>query len=245
MTVSFIVTSYNYSKYIEETINSIKNQTFKNIEIIVVDDCSKDDSADILKKIDGIKLILHDKNKGQLAAIISGLREASGEYICIIDSDDTLLPEYTQTLLDEIRSNNAALVVCNAQNNQELTVKNAPFGGWWWTPMSCGMIKKESINCLLNYKNTKLWKICPDKFIFNLAHLQGNSKTIKKHLVIKREHGKNAGKTPFRFFINIKNNFIIRQEALKLIKNPELRRIITKSYTHIFQQIINFCNTKL
>ena len=51
MTVSFIVTSYNYAKYIEETISSIKNQTYKDFEIIVVDDASKDSSVAILENI--------------------------------------------------------------------------------------------------------------------------------------------------------------------------------------------------
>ena len=63
MTISFIVTSYNYADYIKETIASIQNQTFKDFEIIVVDDFSTDNSVEILKKIDGIKLICHEKNQ--------------------------------------------------------------------------------------------------------------------------------------------------------------------------------------
>lgn len=244
MTISFIVTSYNYANFIQETIKSIKNQTCKDCEIIVVDDFSTDNSVEILQKIDGIKLICHDQNKGQLASIITGLKYATGDYISIIDSDDTIYPEFAQTLVEEIKNNDIALVCCNSKETKLLTPKNASFGGWWWTPMSCGMLKKEYITDLLNYKNTKYWKICPDKLIFNLAHLQGNSKIINKILVNKREHDKNAGKTNFRFFVNLKNNFIIRKEALKILSNKEYRGIIYKSYFHIFTQIINFCNKK-
>ena len=235
MTVSFIVTSYNYAQYISETIESIKNQTYRDFEIIVVDDFSNDDSVKILEKIDGIKLIKHRENKGQLASIITGLKETNGEYISIIDSDDTIKPEYAQILTDKLQQNKVALVTCNHNENKLLTLQNAPFGGWWWTPMSCGMFKKSFINCVLDYKNTNLWRICPDKLLFNIAHLQGNSMTITDNLVFKREHENNAGKTKNRFFINLKNNLIIRHEALKLV--PQKKFEIIKSYPLIFKQI--------
>ena len=59
MLVRFIVTSYNYSQYVLETIKSLKNQTINDFEIIVVVDCSKDNSAEILEQQIGIKLIKH------------------------------------------------------------------------------------------------------------------------------------------------------------------------------------------
>ena len=59
MLVSFIVTSYNYSKYVLETIQSIKNQTINDFEIIVVDDCSTDNSVEILRNEPSIKLLQH------------------------------------------------------------------------------------------------------------------------------------------------------------------------------------------
>ncbi len=238
MTVSFIITSYNYENYIKETIESIKKQTYKDFEIIVVDDASTDNSFSILEKIDGIKLIRHDKNKGQLAAIISGLREANGEFISIIDSDDTISADYAEKMVNILKKNNASLITCNCDENKLLTLKTSPFGGWWWSPMSCGMFKREVLNCILNYKNTNLWKICPDKFLFNLAHLQGNSMLLEEKLVNKREHGKNAGKTKNRLFINVKNNLIIRHEALKIIKDRHYRYIIIKSYLYLIKQII-------
>lgn len=235
MTVSFIVTSYNYAKYISETIESIKNQTYRDFEIIVVDDCSEDNSVKILEQTEGIKLIKHSENNGQLSAILSGLKEANGEFVSIIDSDDTIKPEYTQTLIDTLQGNNVALVTCNCKQNKLLTTENALLGGWWWAPMSCGMFKKSVLNCVLEYRNADLWKICPDKFLFNIAHLQGNSMTISDELVYKREHENNAGKIKNRFWINVKNNLIIRQEAIKIL--PDKKNVILKSYIHIFNQI--------
>lgn len=239
MTVSFVVTSYNYAEYISETIESIKNQTYKDFEIIVVDDYSTDNSVEILEKIEGFKLIKHDKNKGQLASIITGLKEAKGEFVSIIDSDDTITPDYAEIMTSKLKENDVALVTCNCKTNKFLTPEKETFGGWWWSPMSCGMFKRKYLNCILNYNNYKLWKICPDKFLFNLAHLQGNSLTITEKLVNKREHEKNAGKVKNRFWINVRNNFIIRHEALKIISDDNLRKIILRSYPHIFRQILS------
>lgn len=238
MLVSFIVTSYNYSKYILETIQSIKNQTINDFEIIVVDDCSKDNSVEILEQQVGIKLIKHYQNKGQLASIITGLKEAQGQYISIIDSDDTIAPNYAERLLEHLKNNNVALVVCNSNKNEILTPQTHTFGGWWWQPMSCGMFKREVLTDVLKYTNTDAWRICPDKFLFNIAHLLGNSMNVTDFLVTKREHSKNAGKGALRFFRNIKNNFIIRHETLKIVTHKVHRGIIKKSYGFLFMQII-------
>lgn len=238
MLVSFIVTSYNYSQYVLETIKSLKNQTINDFEIIVVDDCSKDNSTEILEQQIGIKLIKHCTNKGQLASIITGLKEAQGQYISIIDSDDTITPNFAERMLEHITNNAVALVVCNAKKNEILTPQTHPFGGWWWQPMSCGMFKREVLTDVLKYTNTNAWKICPDKFLFNLAHLLGNSMNVTDILVHKRNHLDNAGKRPFRFLTNIKNNFIIRHETLKIIPHKVHRDIIKKSYGFLFMQII-------
>ena len=238
MLASFIVTSYNYSKFILQTIQSIKNQTINDFEIIVVDDCSKDNSVEILEQQVGIKLIKHYQNKGQLASIITGLKEAQGQYVSIIDSDDTILPNYAERLIEHLTHNNVALVVCNSSENEVLTPQTHAFGGWWWQPMSCGMFKKEVLNDVLNYTNTDAWRICPDKFLFNIAHLLGNSMNVTDFLVSKRDHKQNAGKGTFRFFRNIKNNFIIRHEALKILTHKVHRDIVKKSYGFLFMQII-------
>lgn len=238
MTVSFIVTSFNYANFITQTIESLKEQNYSDTEIIVVDDFSSDNSVEILENIEGIKLIKHDKNKGQLAAIITGLKSAKGDYVSIIDSDDTVKPDYAKILVSKLINNDVALVCCNSEEDKILTPETAPFGGWWWSPMSCGMLKKDYVSCLLNYKNTDLWRICPDKFIFNIAHLNGGSMLIKDKLVNKREHANNAGKIKNRFWLNVKNNFIIRNEALKIINDKEKRKIIIKSYPYLIKQIV-------
>lgn len=101
--ISFVVTSYNYAQFIEKTLESIKHQTYKNFEIIIVDDCSTDNSVEIIEKFIQcnqdyrITMLTHDKNRGQFASMIDGLKAACGTFISFVDSDDILLKEYAET----------------------------------------------------------------------------------------------------------------------------------------------------
>lgn len=93
--VSVVVPNYNCEKYIRETLNSILNQTYKNIEIIIIDDCSSDESYKIAlnyaTKFSNIKVIRLEKNSGAAIARNKGIEIASGEYIAFLDSDDIWL----------------------------------------------------------------------------------------------------------------------------------------------------------
>lgn len=89
--ISFIVPVYNSSKYIEKCLKSISSQTYSNIEIIVIDDGSTDDSYELCKKIqqkDSRIKIIKQSNKGQSISRNIGIEIASGEWVCFIDSDD-------------------------------------------------------------------------------------------------------------------------------------------------------------
>lgn len=90
--VSVIIPIYNVSEYLKNCLDSIINQTLREIEIICIDDCSTDDSLYIaeeyLKKDNRIKILKHVVNKGLGPARNTGLKEANGEYISFVDSDD-------------------------------------------------------------------------------------------------------------------------------------------------------------
>ena len=92
---SIIIPSYNTSEYISTCISSILCQTFKDYEIILVDDCSSDQNIILekIKKIPEIKFFSTEKNSGPGAARNLGLAKATGQYIVFIDSDDTLASE--------------------------------------------------------------------------------------------------------------------------------------------------------
>jgi glycosyltransferase involved in cell wall biosynthesis len=88
--VSVVIPSYNSSKWLPETIKSIEDQTYKNIEIIVVDDCSTDNTQELIKSMANprIKYIRNDVNKGECISSRVGFEAARGKYICRLSSDD-------------------------------------------------------------------------------------------------------------------------------------------------------------
>lgn len=88
--VSVIIPMYNSSKFILECVNSVINQTYKNLEIILIDDKSKDDTLKVVKKIKDkrIKLIESNFNSGAATCRNKGIEAATGDYICFLDSDD-------------------------------------------------------------------------------------------------------------------------------------------------------------
>ena len=90
--VSVIIPVFNTEKYLTKCLDSVCNQTLSDIEIICVDDCSTDNSLNILKeyasKDNRIKLIEFKENKGAAVARNTGIIEAKGEYVGFIDSDD-------------------------------------------------------------------------------------------------------------------------------------------------------------
>ena len=93
--VSIIITIYNQAEYIHKVLRSVQNQSLKNIEIIFIDDCSLDNSLEIIKEYqkedERIILISHDTNEGEIKSRTDGIRKAKGKYITIIDGDDALI----------------------------------------------------------------------------------------------------------------------------------------------------------
>ena len=94
--ITIITTSYNYSEYISQTIESVLAQTFSDWELIIVDDASSDNSVEIIKKYCNdtrIKLICNEKNQGLKKSIKIALKEAKGEWITFVESDDSIVPD--------------------------------------------------------------------------------------------------------------------------------------------------------
>lgn len=273
--ISFVVTSYNYEKYILKTLESIKKQSYENFEIIVVDDASSDNSADVVEGFISenqdlrITLITEKNNRGQLASMLKGLNAARGQFVSFVDSDDVLHKDYAKTHLKVHLSSSVAFTssqiieigendeihtihsISSPQNTLEikeldklldidienvefkvLDTKNAKFGGWHWSPNSSAMYRKSSLELMKNYTDTDKWRICPDKFLFNLAHLIGGSAIIYAPLVGYRRHSQNAGNcslvtgdkrlhSDYTTKINIDNNLKIRPQAINFLLNNQ------------------------
>lgn len=96
MKISIITASYNYENYIKETVQSVLSQTYNDWEMIIVDDCSTDNSIDVIKSYndDRIKLFVNEKNLGLKETLKRGIKEASSDWIVFLESDDVLAPDY-------------------------------------------------------------------------------------------------------------------------------------------------------
>ena len=113
--ISVIVPVYNCGKYLRDCLLSIYSQTLKDYEIIAVNDASTDNSADILEQISqeygNLIIVNMPKNSGLSAARNAGMEKANGDYICYVDSDDTIQPDYLEALYKAAIDNNADLVI--------------------------------------------------------------------------------------------------------------------------------------
>lgn len=117
--ISIIVPVYNIEKYLRKCIDSLINQTYHHIEIILIDDGSTDHSGVICdeyrQKDDRIKII-HQKNLGVSKTRINGFNNSHGDFIVFVDSDDYAEPQYIQKLYECYESTKADLVICQYYN---------------------------------------------------------------------------------------------------------------------------------
>ncbi len=129
--ISIIVPVYKVEKYIHKCIESILNQTYDKLEIILIDDGSPDSCPKICDDYalrDNRIKVIHQKNQGLSSARNKGIELAKGEYIGFVDSDDYIEPSMFQDLYNTIVENNADISICNFyvinNKSKEKTVKN-------------------------------------------------------------------------------------------------------------------------
>lgn len=155
--VSVIIPMHNSSKHIEECIDSVLNQTYPNIEVIVVDDNSSDNSIDIVesKNDDRVKIIKLNKNVGAANARNIGIDASTGELLCFIDSDDYWVLNKLEKQVEFIVHNNYAFIYSGyayLKNGKVHHIANVP----------------ESIDYSGALKNTTIFT---STVMFNMAYL--------------------------------------------------------------------------
>lgn len=120
--VSIITPIFNVAQYLEKCVYSLMNQTFQDIEYIFVNDCTSDNSIEILQNIlkdypdKNVKIIHNETNKGLAESRDIGLRTASGNYILQCDSDDWIDLDMVEIMYKKAIETNADIVCCNVQN---------------------------------------------------------------------------------------------------------------------------------
>lgn len=119
--ISVIIPSYNYEKYLKYTVRSVLQQTWKNFEIIIIDDGSSDKSLDIAKQFanehTNIKVLQHNdkKNHGLAETIKLGLKVSNGDYIAFLESDDLWAPDCLMRRVDAALTTDAGVIFNNIE----------------------------------------------------------------------------------------------------------------------------------
>jgi glycosyltransferase involved in cell wall biosynthesis len=158
--VSIITPSYNSAEYIAETIQSVQNQSYTNWEMIIVDDCSSDNTEEIVKKIQQSDTRVHflklDKNSGSGIARNKGIEKATGDYMTFIDSDDIWFPDFIKNSIEAIQTSKTPFVFSSyKRSNEELEFIYSDF----IVPQKVtytDILKSNSISCLTAFLDIKI-----------------------------------------------------------------------------------------
>lgn len=162
--VSIIIPVYNGEKFINRCVNSLLNQTYKNFEIILINDGSVDDSLKIIKdyakKYENI-VCINQKNQGASIARNNGIKKANGQYIVFVDADDYVNSDYLEKLQKAIKNNDVAISGFNRVVGDKIIYSKTPknvlwsafkYTSTWGKIYKTEFIKKNKITFLNNYK---------------------------------------------------------------------------------------------
>ncbi len=125
--VSIIIPVFNSEKWLNQCVSSVINQTYKNLEIILVDDISEDNSrflCDKLSQTDKRIKVIHKNNEGVSAARNTGIEIMTGEYVLFVDSDDTIENKMVETMLIALIKSNSDAAVCLEEHDNDAHFKN-------------------------------------------------------------------------------------------------------------------------
>ena len=264
--ISIVTPSYNQAQYIEETILSIINQNYPNIEFIIVDGGSKDDTVKIIKKYDSyLKYWISESDNGQVDAILKGLKHCTGEIFNWINSDDLLAEKALFNIAEDYLKNSTLKIIAggcthftNDRNESETTlVRDLTFDGliseksYFQQPSQwiiLKTIKKLNIDQHLHYsfdwgmvlnfdlKNEEI-KYLP----LNLSYFREHedAKTFKDSLLFKHEKLKIV-KQYFEKTKNLNRKIILFHYIFKLSRFLKIVTQIEKTTENNFNSFLAF-----
>ena len=264
--ISIIVPIYNTEKYLVRCLDSLINQTYKNIEILCINDGSTDNSLNILNEYatkDKRIIVINQTNSGAATARNNGLDNATGQFLMFCDSDDYYEPDMCQKMINAILSYNVDLVMCDCKylkdkqittirQSKELNYHNLKLIGY-------NKINNKTINMI----NVILWnKIFKKSFIekfqirFPISYKHEDASFILKYLAISSSY---YGLNEILYNYNISNPNSLMENLYKkdktndfdflyayndvtlfMLKTPIIPKEITKKYKEIYINIIKY-----
>ncbi len=249
--LSIIVPVYKVEKYLKRCLDSILAQTYKNIEVILIDDGSPDNSGAICDEYalkDNRIRVFHIDNNGVSSARNFGLKKAKGEYIGFVDSDDYIAPEMYEVLVKNLEENNADISICGFSQEDV----NGKFYRYWKEDITINLSTDEQIECLLEnrYYRCSIWDRIFKKEVLNNVSFPKDIK-IYEDMLFDYEAIKNSEKavytsTPYYFYCENDSNSAARSpfsdtkmDIIKVcntifedikINYPELQRIAKNAF---------------
>ena len=125
--VSIVIPCYNVEKYVKKCISSVTNQTYGNLEIVIVNDGSSDNTGKIINQFKDRRIkIINQKNGGLSSARNSGIKAAKGELICFIDGDDYIDTHFIEVLVKDMDDNDADIAACDFKKVYEDKTSKSP-----------------------------------------------------------------------------------------------------------------------
>lgn len=218
ITISVLVSSYNYQDYVIDSVNSALNQSYQPLEVVIVDDESKDDSVARLKSTFGhlanVKIIAKP-NGGQMSTWVEGLPHLRGDVVALLDSDDLWAPNYLERIaavytqnpsVDYVFTNmknfgaRTGLILKKRRhrNDRDLglsVLMGSYFNRWQGAPTSANSLRRSLFEQVLSLPSEQQaeWTSFPDTCLCGGSDVLGAHKYfVSEPLVMHREHERNA-----------------------------------------------------
>lgn len=216
--VSVIVTNFNYARFLGSCLESIARQTYRNFKCVIVDDCSTDNSIDIVNTFikspladERFTLICHSNNLGQMGAFRTGLLNAEGPFLVYVDADDLLLEDFLEAHLqahfghepvaftssNQYQINEIGELIAGTHSDHKSKgecryVLSKPLHNpyWVWATTSSMMFRRSVLDLVMPDEDDN-YKICADNYICHFANIVGNSLLIPTIHGCYRRHGNN------------------------------------------------------
>lgn len=229
--VSIITPTYNSEKYITETIESIRAQTYTNWELLITDDCSTDQSIDIIKSYqkndNRIRLFLLDKNQGAGVARNNSIKEANGRYIAFCDSDDQWKPAKLEKQVKFMKTHKLAFTYTSYEAINEEGI----FIGKVSSPINLclqDMLRNNYVGCLTAIYDTE---IIGKHLMSDIRKRQDWALWLKIFKIIKQTKGMSESLALYRDRSNsISSNKIQMIKYNWIVYNKELKFSRLKSF---------------
>lgn len=236
--VSIIIPVYNVKQYLNRCIDSVINQVYRNIEIILIDDGSTDGSdliCDEYEKKDIRIKVVHEKNGGLSCARNKGIRKSTGKYICFVDSDDFIHKEYISLMHELAMKSAAEIIICGYQKGKRNKFKHRELNGLYNTYTSAEMLKnwhsshgpietvvwnKMYLRELLCSKNFKYPEglYYEDVYTTHLIVARANKIAVTKNELYYYYQHKNSITSHLKLERNIRDNLVAQNERIRFFE---------------------------